>query len=381
MGTSKTIASIDANGGVTITGELTGPDHTGGTATFGYLAENAKTTEIFMSAGEVTIASSACAVERSNNGPVLGAGVTAYTATDTAGTTGITQYTNGSTLSDNAKFFGSPYTAPAPVAYPPTVTTQPTGGSYDIGGTVTPLKVATSDSGATYQWQKSADGATWTNIDGATNPTYTPSAGASGSTKYRCLITGSNGASTYSDAVTITVSSRYAVGAKFTNGLLTFKVNKQPAAKTTSASKNGTVQVVKPVKKTYKSITVPTSVKMNGYTYNVTTIGKKAFYKNSKLKTVTIKSTKITSIGSKAFKGCKKAMNTGCRISELLALKYNDIDVKTRTLTINKQLAKEKDLQDRSKGSWFELAPTKSQSSNRRIPLSDYVMHRQKAYL
>jgi len=67
-------------------------------------------------------------------------------------------------------------------------------------------------------------------------------------------------------------------------------------------------------------------------------------------------------------------MNTGCRISELLALKYSDIDVKTRTLTINKQLAKEKDLQDRSKGSWFELAPTKSQSSNRRIPLSDYVM-------
>jgi hypothetical protein len=58
MGTSKTVASIDANGGVTITGELTGPDHTGGTATFGYLAENAKTTEIFMSAGEVTITAS-----------------------------------------------------------------------------------------------------------------------------------------------------------------------------------------------------------------------------------------------------------------------------------------------------------------------------------
>jgi len=108
--------------------------------------------------------------------------------------------------------------------------------------------------------------------------------------------------------VTITVSKRYAVGAKFTKAPLIYKVTKQPALKTTSASKNGTVKVVKPVKKTYKSITVPTSVKMNGYTYNVTTIGKKAFYKNSKLKTVTIKSTKITSIGSKAFKGCKKAM-------------------------------------------------------------------------
>ena len=190
----------------------------------------------------------------------------------------------------------------------PTVITQPISLLYDIGGAVTPLKVATSDSGAKYQWQQSSDGTTWTNIDGATSPTYTPKARTSGTTKYRCLITGSNGASTYSDAVTITVSSRYAVGAKFTKAPLIYKVTKQPVAKTTSASKNGTVQVVKPVKKTYKSITVPTSIKMNGYTYNVTTIGKKAFYKNSRLKTVTIKSKKITSIGSKAFKGCKKGM-------------------------------------------------------------------------
>jgi len=236
----------------------------------------------------------------------LGDGVTAYTAPNADGTGYQTPYTSENPSTD--KYFKSPYTAPAPVAYPPTVTTQPTGGSYDIGGKVTPLKVATSDSGAKYQWQQSTDGTNWTNIDGATNPTYTPSVSASGSTKYRCFITGSNGASTYSDAVTITVSKRYAVGAKFTKAPLIYKVTKQPALKTTSASKNGTVKVVKPVKKTYKSITVPTSVKMNGYTYNVTTIGKKAFYKNSKLKTVTIKSTKITSIGSKAFKGCKKAM-------------------------------------------------------------------------
>ena len=58
MGTSKTVASIDAGGGVTLTGELTAPDHTGGTMTFGYVAESIKTMETFMSAGEVTIASS-----------------------------------------------------------------------------------------------------------------------------------------------------------------------------------------------------------------------------------------------------------------------------------------------------------------------------------
>jgi hypothetical protein len=213
---------------------------------------------------------------------------------------------NGDKMTDYASALNE-VLAPVHV-YPPTITTQPVGASYDIQGKVSPLTISTSDSGAKYQWQQSADGTTWTNIDGATNSTYTPPVSKSGSTKYRCIATGSNGLTTTSDAVTITVSRRYAVGATFTKAPLIYKVTKQPAAKTTSASKNGTVRVVKPVKKTYKSISVPASVKMNGYTYNVTTIGKKAFYKNSKLKTVTIKSTKIASIGSKAFKGCRKAM-------------------------------------------------------------------------
>lgn len=84
----------------------------------------------------------------------------------------------------------------------------------------------------------------------------------------------------------------------------------------------------KPVSKKAKTVTIPTTVKINGVTYkvtqiadnafannkkitkvtigsNVTTIGKKAFYGCKKLKTITIKTTKLTGkrVGSKAFKG------------------------------------------------------------------------------
>ena len=53
------------------------------------------------------------------------------------------------------------------------------------------------------------------------------------------------------------------------------------------------------------SVAIPAYVRYNGKNYKVTKIADKAFYKNTKLKTVTIPST-VTEIGSKAFYGCKK---------------------------------------------------------------------------
>lgn len=72
--------------------------------------------------------------------------------------------------------------------------------------------------------------------------------------------------------------------------------------KITKASTNGkgTVSVVGMIKKS-SSITIPKTVKIKGYTYKVTEIGKKAFYNQKKLKKVTIKSTTIKKIGTKAF--------------------------------------------------------------------------------
>ena len=55
-----------------------------------------------------------------------------------------------------------------------------------------------------------------------------------------------------------------------------------------------------------KSITIPATVRYKGKTYKVTSIGSKAFYKCSKLKSITIKSKSLKSVGKNAFKGISK---------------------------------------------------------------------------
>lgn len=98
----------------------------------------------------------------------------------------------------------------------------------------------------------------------------------------------------------------------------TYKVTK-------SASKNGTVEFAK-VSKPTSNITIPDTVSVNGVTYKVTSISKNAFKNNKKLmkvtigkninkintntfygcknlKTITIKSTNLKSVGKNAFKG------------------------------------------------------------------------------
>lgn len=88
-----------------------------------------------------------------------------------------------------------------------------------------------------------------------------------------------------------------AKGKAYTSGNLKYKVTK-------STYKNGSVSVYAPAKKTLTSVSVPATVKINGYTFNVTAIGDKAFNDCTKLKKVTIGS-KVTAIGKQAFNGCK----------------------------------------------------------------------------
>ena len=88
-----------------------------------------------------------------------------------------------------------------------------------------------------------------------------------------------------------------AKGKVYTAGNLKYKVTK-------SAYKNGTVSVYAPTKKTLTSVSVPATVKIGGYTFNVTAIGDKAFNGCTKLKKVTIGS-KVITIGKQAFSGCK----------------------------------------------------------------------------
>ena len=88
-----------------------------------------------------------------------------------------------------------------------------------------------------------------------------------------------------------------AKGKVYTAGNLKYKVTK-------SAYKNGTVSVYAPAKKTLTSISIPATVKINGYTFQITAIGNKAFAGCTKLKSVKI-GAKVTAIGKEAFSGCK----------------------------------------------------------------------------
>lgn len=85
----------------------------------------------------------------------------------------------------------------------------------------------------------------------------------------------------------------------------TYKIkSKNLKVKITNASiyGNGTVSIIGLIKKA-SSITIPETVIINGYNYKVTAIEKKAFYKQNRLIKITIKSTTIKKIGSKAFTG------------------------------------------------------------------------------
>lgn len=74
--------------------------------------------------------------------------------------------------------------------------------------------------------------------------------------------------------------------------------------KVTNVSKK-TVEYVKPIKTSVTKAVIPATITLGGVTYKVTGIASKAFRNCKKLKSITIKTTKLTakSVGSKAFSG------------------------------------------------------------------------------
>ena len=92
------------------------------------------------------------------------------------------------------------------------------------------------------------------------------------------------------------------------------------------------------MKKTETSITIPSSVKIEGYTFKVTSIGKKAFNGCKKLKNVTIGS-QVLKIGASAFASNKKlakvTLGSGVAAIESKAF-YKDSVLKTVTIKSSK---------------------------------------------
>lgn len=126
-------------------------------------------------------------------------------------------------------------------------------------------------------------------------------------------------------------------GQIFTVGALKYKI---------TSVKGKTVSVVGTDRKALKNAVIPATVKINGVSYKVTAIaknafknyktltkitigknvkkiGSNAFYKNSKLKKVTVKSKILTSVGKNAFKGIQR--NAYINVPNKKAVKYRKV--------------------------------------------------------
>ena len=115
--------------------------------------------------------------------------------------------------------------------------------------------------------------------------------------------------------------------AVYKSGKLYYKVTK-------SAKRKGTVSVLKPAKKSYSEIKIPGTIRLNGYTFQVTEISKGAFKNNRRLKSVKI-GDKVKKIRAYAFSGCRNlkraAIGKGLVSIEKRAF-YGDKKLKNMTI-------------------------------------------------
>lgn len=121
----------------------------------------------------------------------------------------------------------------------------------------------------------------------------------------------------------------------------TFEYKKAIYKVTKSDAKNGTVTFVKPKVKTNKTFTVPATVKSGKYTFKVTAVNSNAFKNNKKLTKVTI-GKNVQKIGSSAFAGDGKLKNITIRTSSLKSVgskAFKGIHAKCRIKVPKKKLS------------------------------------------
>jgi hypothetical protein len=128
-----------------------------------------------------------------------------------------TTYSLTTSAADNGKQYHAVFTnaagsvttntATLTVNFVPVVTTQPSSISVTAGATVSFSAAASGSPAPTLKWQVSTDGTNWSDIDGATSPTYslTPSAADSGK-QYHAVFTNAVGSVTTNTA-TLTVNT------------------------------------------------------------------------------------------------------------------------------------------------------------------------------
>ncbi len=104
----------------------------------------------------------------------------------------------------------------------------------------------------------------------------------------------------------------------------TVRIGRYEYKVTKSAVKNGTVELLKPTKKTYKNAVIPSAIKINKNTFAVTSVSDKAFKNNKKLRSIIIGSN-IKTIGKECFYGCSKLKAITVKSSKLKKIGRNSL--------------------------------------------------------
>ncbi len=110
---------------------------------------------------------------------------------------------------------------------------------------------------------------------------------------------------------------------------------------TKASAKSPTVEYVALLSNKVKKASVPTTIKVSGVTYKVTSIAKNAFKNKKKLTTVTI-GKNVTKIGAKAFYGCKKLKKIVIKSTKLKSVGKQAIKGINKRATIDVPNSKKK---------------------------------------
>ncbi len=101
-----------------------------------------------------------------------------------------------------------------------------------------------------------------------------------------------------------------------------YKVGKFQYKVTKSAKKGGTVELKAPINKKLTSVSIDSTVQIDGYTFKISSIAKNAFKGNSKLEKVTV-GANVTKIGANAFSDCKKLKKITIKSKKLQSVGKN----------------------------------------------------------
>ena len=146
-----------------------------------------------------------------------------------------------------------------------------------------------------------------------------------------------------------------------------YRVNVEPQNNATvvkgiTFSKKGSGAQVKSFDNSKSTVTIPSTVKLNGKTYKVTTIASKAF-KGKKVKTVTL-GKYVTNIGTSAFANCKKLKTVTFKTTKKVTIgKYAFKNSKVKTVKFGGKTAKVKSSAFKGTKATFKLKGSKKQKN------------------